>query len=91
MNAAAAGIDVSYVDQNNDSADEYFAFIPNSEPPMNSTVKLIEYCYFAVPGKTQSTFHSLRISKKLAESGKGFASISEQGSDGGASIPYDCE
>lgn len=84
-------IDVSYVDENNDSAEESFAFIPNDEPKMNATIKLLEYCYFAVKGKTQSTFHSLRVSRALAEKGKGFASISEQGSDGGASIPYDCQ
>lgn len=87
---AGGAIDVSYVDENNDSAEESFGFFPNSEPAMNSTVKLLEYCYFAVKGRTQSTFHSLRVSKKLAETGAGFASISEQGSDGGASIPYDC-
>lgn len=67
---------------------EKLVFFSNDEPKPNSTIKLIEFCYFT-KGKQQ--LNMLRVSGDLAKKGKGYASVPQSGEDGGASILYSCK
>ncbi len=87
------GIEISYEGES-DPSDTFtgtYDFFSNEHPPKNSTIKLIEYCYFNIHGVKHAPFSSLRVSGPLAKKGQGFASIPQSGSDGGASWPYDCK